>query len=169
MTVFVYYFDNYLLEKLPLYAFEKDVLYMGPKSKIVADPGSPWYNDVPVGKNSLSVMVKKMCSDAEIAKNGKKAYHSLRATGIMFRNNVPEKIIQKTTGHRSIEALGSYERVSLEQETSVSKVLMSNENAGVEASVEKTTSDMAHIFEDLTNCQVTVNVNSSVSLAKQNE
>ena len=60
---------------------------------------------------------------------------------------------KKTTGHRSIEALRSYEQVSLEQETPVSKVLMSNinyENAGVQASVEKKkgrSSDIACIFD----------------------
>lgn len=44
----------------------------------------------------------------------------------MFQGNVPEKIIQKTTGHRSTEALHSYERVSTEQEKALSKVLMTN-------------------------------------------
>lgn len=54
--------------------------------------------------------------------------------------------------------------MSLEQEKSLSKVLMSNvsfENAGVEASVKETndsSNDTGHIFGDLSNCQVTVNV-----------
>ena len=34
----------------------------------------------------------------------------------MFHTNVPEIIIQKSTGHRSIEALRSHERVSNEQQ-----------------------------------------------------
>ena len=82
----------------------------------------------------------------------------------MLRNKVPEKITQKTTGHRSIEVPRSYEQVSLEQEKSLSKVLMSNvsfENAGVEASVKEindSSNDTGRIFGDLSNCQVTVNV-----------
>ena len=56
-------------------------------------------------------MVKKMCTEAGF---DNKTNHSLRATGtsVMFRANIPEKIIQKITGHRSIEALRSYERIS---------------------------------------------------------
>ena len=45
----------------------------------------------------------------------------------MFQANVPEKIIQKTTGHRSIEALRSYERVSNEQQKAVMKNAKLNE------------------------------------------
>ena len=54
---------------------------------------------------------------------GKKTNHSLCATdaSVMFRVHVPEK---KTTGHRSIETLSSYERVSTEQHKAVSKVLI---------------------------------------------
>ena len=44
----------------------------------------------------------------------------------MFKANVPEKIIQKTTVHRSIEALQSYECISEEQHRAVSKVMMTN-------------------------------------------
>ena len=60
-------------------------------------------------------MVKEMCAEAGI---GKKTNHSLRASGAsaMFRANAPEQIIQRTTGHRSIEALRTYERVSTEQQ-----------------------------------------------------
>ena len=53
--------------------------------------------------------------------------HSLRVTGTtcLFNAGVPEKIIQKTTGHRSLSALRDYERVSSEQHQAVSCVLMS--------------------------------------------
>ena len=42
-----------------------------------------------------------------------KSNHSLQATGTtaLFASGVPEKIIQKITGHRSIEALRIYEHV----------------------------------------------------------
>ncbi len=56
-----------------------------------------------------------------------KTNHLLRATGatVTFQNNVPEKIIQNTTGHRSLESLRVYETASDEQQQAVSKILMS--------------------------------------------
>ena len=63
-----------------------------------SDPEAPWYDEAPVGKNTLATMVKEMCTEAGF---DNKTNHSLRATrtSAMFRANVPEKIIQKTTGH----------------------------------------------------------------------
>ena len=80
---------------------------------------------------------------------------------LIFREAIRSIVV---AWHRSIEALHSYEQVSLEQEKSLSKVLMSNvsfENAGVEASVKEkndSSNDTGRIFGDLSNCQVTVNV-----------
>ena len=66
----------------------------------------------------------EMCTEAGIPR---KTNHSLRATGAttLFQSKVPEKIIQKTTGHRSLEALRKYEHTSTEQHQAVSKVMMS--------------------------------------------
>lgn len=57
----------------------------------------------------------------------RKSNHSLRATGAteMFAANVPEKLIQSRTGHRSLDALRLYERPSHEQHQAVSNVLTS--------------------------------------------
>ena len=50
------------MSKLPKDAFEQDVLYLRPKATVPADPDSPWYEEAPAGKNSLSVTVKgKVC------------------------------------------------------------------------------------------------------------
>ena len=59
-------------------------------------------------------MVKEICAEASI--DGK-TNHSLRATGAtcLFRSNVPKKLIQEVTGHRSIEALRKYQRTSDDQ------------------------------------------------------
>ena len=46
----------------------------------------------------------------------------------MFAAGVPERIIQEVTGHRSIEALRSYERTSTEQLGNVAEVLVAKEN-----------------------------------------
>ena len=119
----VFLLDRYL-SKLPPYAFREDVLYCRPKPKTPANPDAPWYEDCPVGKNKLGSYVSEMCAEAGISRN---TNHSLRATGAtsLFQSEVPEKIIQKTTGHRSLEALRKYERTSQEQYQAVSKVMMS--------------------------------------------
>lgn len=51
--------------------------------------------------------------------------HSLRATAAtqMFRQSAPKKVIQEQTGHRSIEALRSYERHDEIQHKAVSYLL----------------------------------------------
>ena len=77
-----------------------------------------------VGKETLRTMLANMCDKAGIEK---KTNHSLRATGAteMFAANVPEKLIQSRTGHRSVEALRLYERPSHDQHQAVSNVLTS--------------------------------------------
>lgn len=94
----VHLLDLYL-NKLPQWAFDNDVLYCRPKQHTPVSDKIPWYDALPVGKNKLSSMVKDMCKDCGIEE---KTNHSLRATGasVMFQANVPEKIIQNTTGHR---------------------------------------------------------------------
>ena len=64
-----------------------------------------------------------MCSVAGIS--GHKTNHSLRATGAtaMYESGAPEKLIQERTGHRSLEALRSYERTSAQQHQAVSSLL----------------------------------------------
>ena len=86
----------------------------------------PWYENAPVGKNKLATFVKEMFLEAGFEENPK-TNHSLRATGAtaLFKAGVLEKIIQKTTGHRSLEALRSYERTSLDQEKEACRVLTS--------------------------------------------
>lgn len=51
----------------------------------------------------------------------------MRATGATdhYTANVPEKLIQQRTGHRSLKALRTYERTTGEQELAVSKILTS--------------------------------------------
>ena len=42
----------------------------------------------------------------------------------MFQANISEQVIQKTTGHRSLQALRCYERASIDQHREVSKLMM---------------------------------------------
>ena len=117
----VFLLDLYL-SKLPLKAFELDYFYLRPKRKSPGQPTEAWYDEVPVGKNKLSTFLKDMFSDAGLET---KTNHSLRATGAtaLFNAGVPEKVIQNTTGHRSVEALRKYEKVSIEQSVEACKVL----------------------------------------------
>ena len=108
--------------KLPSEAIEKDYFYCRPIS-YHSDDDALWYSAVPLGKNTLSVMVSKMCTEAGVS--GNKTNYSLRVSGAtsLFSAGVPERIIQQRTGHRSVEALQLYERVTDQQNVSVSRIL----------------------------------------------
>ena len=49
-----------------------------------------------------------------------------RAASRLFACNVPEKVIQEKTGHRSLAGLRSYERTTTQQEQAVAKILESS-------------------------------------------
>ena len=113
----VYLLDLYL-EKLPPFVFDKEVFYCQPKP--TAPSGDkPWYDAVAVGKSKLASMVSDICEDAGVKRC------SLRATGAttLFQGDIPEKIIQKTTGHQFLKSLHMYERVSDDQHKTVSKLM----------------------------------------------
>ena len=66
--------------------------------------------------------------------NGCNTNHSLRAAAItrMFNSGIPEKVIAKTSGHRSTKALRFYEHTSVQQQQAVTQVINSSK------SIEKT-------------------------------
>ena len=109
--------------KLPSRAKEKDIFYLTP-NKLSAESKS-WYSLVPVGRNRLGSMLKDMCAEARIP--GMFTNHSLRAYGAttLYNANVPKKLIQERTGHRSIKALRQYERTSESQMMEVSNIISS--------------------------------------------
>ena len=80
-----------------------------------------------------------MCQEAGLAV---KTNHSLRVTGAstMFQAEAPEKIIQKTTGHHSLEALRMYDKVCCEQQQAVSSILMSSKPSTYNSKVQATSS-----------------------------
>ena len=75
------------------------------------------------GKHYLSEMVKNMCKEVKI--EGQFTNHSLHATGAteLFRNNVPEKVIQGFAGHQSMKSLRQYEKPPMQQKMGASNVL----------------------------------------------
>ena len=74
----------------------------------------------PIGKNLLAKMVPTMCEEV-----GKKTNHSLRVAGAssLFAAGIPERVIQQRTGHRSLDGLRTYKRVTEDQNVEVSKIL----------------------------------------------
>ena len=164
------YILNLYMAKLPMFAFQNDILYLRPKRTTPSAPGEPWYDNIAVEKNSLRTMVKDMFAKVDIAgKNN----HSLRATGAttLFQNDVPERVIQKVTGHRSLEALRTYERISTEQHKNVSEVVMNN----VQQNSIKTTAIVAGpdcLFGGINGCtigNITVNFSSKMVPTKPEE
>ena len=114
--------DKYF-EVLPYDAVKNDVFYLQPLPQVPSKPSEPWFKMTTVGKHTVGTMVKRMCDRAGIS--GRFTNHSLRAYGAttLFRAEVPEKLIQQRTGHRSIEALHQYERTSESQLVDVSYVM----------------------------------------------
>ena len=122
----VHILDLYI-SKLPSTILEsKSLFYLRPLQNVPSDQAAPWYTTTPVGKNTLALMIRNMCHDIGIS--GKKTNHSLRATSVtkMFQAQVPEKIIQERTGHRSLAALRMYERTTEEQHKAASTILSSS-------------------------------------------
>ena len=95
--------------------------------------GDVWYSDTPVGHNTLSKTVKRLCASAGIS--GFKTNHSLRVTNAtrLFQGGVDEQLIMARTGHRSVEGVRSYKRVSAEQRLALSEVLNSATNGNKES------------------------------------
>ena len=88
----------------------------------------------------------------------KKTNHSLRTTGAsaMFQAGVPERIIQKATGHKSVVDLCMYEQASTQQCKYVSKVLVSDfpEYQKKNALTTLQPTSVSRILEDITNCKI---------------
>ena len=139
---------------------------------------SSWYYSIPIGRNKLSQMVPEMCKLANIS--GHKINHSLRATGAteLYEAEVPEKIIQERTDHRSLECLRMYERTSDKQQQAVSNILSSTSQVSYHSQIAKpdpinhqisspstsasgTLGQLPHM--NFAKCQVNINVNHGPS------
>ena len=114
--------DKYL-QALPPEAIKNDIFYLQPLAQVPANPSAPWFKTTPVGKNTLGTMIKRMCSNAGISERF--TNHSLRAYGAttLFQAEVPEKLIQQRTGHRSVEGVRRYERTSESQLLDISNIM----------------------------------------------
>ena len=87
-----------------------------------------WYTSRPVGHNPLGGTVKRICALAGIV--GKKTNHSLRATAatrLFQAGSIDEQLIMKMTGHRSMDGVRAYKRVSNEQFKEMSDILQNSD------------------------------------------
>ena len=121
----VHFLDLYIRKLPEEIRSEQGLFYVRPLQLKPLHELLPWFCDVPVGKNTLQSKLKTMCAHAGI--EGNKTNHSLRATGSseLFHANVPEKMIQERTMHRSVVALRTYERTAHSQHQPISSILLS--------------------------------------------
>ena len=107
---------DFYISKLP----EKpSAFYLRPLMKVPTESDKPWFANVPIGVNTLLTMMTRMLKSAELSTTY--TNHSLRATSAsrLFAKNVPEKIIQEKSGHRSAAGLRAYEHTTADQHRAV--------------------------------------------------
>ena len=99
--------------------------------------GITWYSSIPVGHNTLSKTVKRLCETADIS--GFKTNHSLRVTNAtrLFQSGAEEQLIMERTGHHSIDGVRAYKRTSEEQHQFVSDVLNAATNGATQVEMPK--------------------------------
>ena len=85
-----------------------------------------WFFEGHLDQNCIQGMVKNMMQDASTDRK-RFTNHSLHATGttLLFDAGVQEASIQKCSDHRSTKALRMYERVTPDQDLTVSRILHS--------------------------------------------
>ena len=96
-----------------------DAFYLRPLDK---PTDKQWFSIAPVGVNTLSNVVKRLCSTAGFV--GYFTNHSLRTTAAtrLFDAEVDEQLIKIKTGHSS-DAVRSYKRVSDDKLESLSDIV----------------------------------------------
>ena len=74
-----------------------------------------WYAKTAVGHNTLAKTVSHVCQAGGI--NGYKNNHSLRVTTAtrLFQSGVDEQLIMDRTGHRGLDGVRTYKRISDKQ------------------------------------------------------
>lgn len=99
-------FEKYLCKLHP----NLDRLWQYPKDSFIEEEG--WFTKKPIGKDTLSsfmTSLSKKCNLSQIYTN-----HSIRATGatILSQSMFSASQIMAVTGHKSVQSLSIYQRVS---------------------------------------------------------
>ena len=133
-----------------------DAFYLRPLVKFTKEK---WFCNVPVGVNTLSSVVSRMCKEAGFA--GFFSNHSLRATAAtrLFDQNTDEQLIMMKTGHTS-SAVRSYKRVSDDKLSALSDSVgcVPCKPKVAKCTVSSAGSDVADC-DDSRGVHVTVNIN----------
>ena len=111
---------SFYFQKIPQ-EYQGNAFYLRPCSVTPEEHTESWFMCQPV---ALDSMVARMFEAVGVRGN---TNHSLRVTGTtrLFNAQVPEKIVQERSGHRSLDSLRCYERTSKEQHQAVLSILSS--------------------------------------------
>ena len=95
----------------PLMAY----LWQYPKTKEEVEESLVWYHNRKIGANPLASFMSRMSHEADLSR----VYtnHSIRVTGMTFlmRNNFQPKQVMAITGHKSLNSLPFYQKVSADE------------------------------------------------------
>ncbi len=101
---------------------EKGAFYRRP-SKASPLVKQPSFTNQVIGKNSLSGLVKKFCSQAGFVGNFTGHSGKVTCATELFINDVDEQLIQVQTGHRSTASVRCYKRPQDDHFKKISKIL----------------------------------------------
>ena len=90
--------------------------YQQPKRNIDPSKATLWYNNVPLGHNTIGNMMRDISAAAKLSQTY--TNHSIRATAIRVLNNAgtSDRIICSLSGHRNVNSIMSYCRDASEQQ-----------------------------------------------------
>ena len=125
---FIELYKQYCDHCLPLSQWKTSAFYLTPIKKTKS---TTWYSITAVGHNTLSQTVKRLCQEAGI--QGFKTNYSLRVTNAtrLLQSGVDEQLIMTRTGHRSVQGVRTYKRVSEDQKLALSTVLNAATNGDI--------------------------------------
>ena len=94
--------------------------------------GKVWFSKTPVGHNTLAKTVARICRVGGV--EGYKTNHSLRVTTAtrLFQSGIDEQLIMDRTGHRSVDGVRTYKRISEDKKKHTSKILNAATNCETE-------------------------------------
>ena len=120
---------------------EETALYLTPLKK---PKDAVWYTKTPIGHNTLAKTVARVCQTGGVTRF--KTNHSLCVTTAtrLFQRGVDEQLIMARTGHRSIEGVRTYKRISEQQVKDVSTLLNDATNGAPAARMCKVTDNTKH-------------------------
>ena len=96
-----------------------DALWQHPRSADKVQDADIWYKGTYLGENPHATFMSRMSHEAELSM----VYtnHSIRATGITFlkHNHYTEKQIMAISGHKTVNSLAIYQKVSADEKRSM--------------------------------------------------